>query len=121
MVFWQLNSSVKHFQGFILKQKCLGARRHHGTYYLPCNREFNLDLEINGHNYTISSEHLLLDTPTRDDCELGFYGSDDGEFILGDPLHRAYCLTYDIKNERIGWAKPRQKVPNVVESQAEFI
>lgn len=66
-----------------------------------------------------------MDTSTKDECELAIVASEDDELILGDPVHRAYCLTYDVKNQRIGWAKPKKEEDEVkeslVESQAEFI
>jgi hypothetical protein len=100
----------------------LGAERYDGTYYLSCDSQFRFDLEIDHHIYSIPSKHLLLDTPSGEDCELAFTASEDDEFILGDPLHRAYCLVYDYAKERIGFARPNQTDDSFIkESEAIFV
>lgn len=84
-----------------------------GTQYaIYCNSTINIDLEIGGHNWTISPEEYLGESYAEDSglygyCVSNFQGSDvteDGAWILGNLFLSHYYVEFNYASSEIGFA-----------------
>jgi len=82
-------------------------------YVVDCDASYDpISLAINGHIYNITSDQLTMDIGLGGNqclCAL-WNGADFGldalgvDWALGAPFLRAYCLTTDVGNDRMGLA-----------------
>ncbi|CAD5233670.1 unnamed protein product [Bursaphelenchus xylophilus] len=79
-----------------------------GLPYVKCNTKFSLNFAINGRNYSLSAQDLMV--KYSDGCVLQFDVSaieGDESWVLGDPFIRTYCQIYDLGRKRVGFAKAK--------------
>uniref|UniRef100_A0A0N4ZCD3 Peptidase A1 domain-containing protein n=1 Tax=Parastrongyloides trichosuri TaxID=131310 RepID=A0A0N4ZCD3_PARTI len=84
----------------------------YGVYMVKCDVKFNgLNLKLLKMNLRIREKHMVVPFAGKfcvfniQPFESFGYGP---TFILGDPLHRSYCVIYDIGRKRIGFARPKK-------------
>uniref|UniRef100_A0A1I7RJP5 Peptidase A1 domain-containing protein n=1 Tax=Bursaphelenchus xylophilus TaxID=6326 RepID=A0A1I7RJP5_BURXY len=77
-----------------------------GLPYVPCNISFVMTIRINGHDYVLTAQDLIIHY--SDGCVLQIdYNQieNDPTWILGDPFIRTYCQIYDLGLRRIGFSR----------------
>lgn len=90
-----------------------------GTQYaIYCNSTLDIDLEIAGHNWTITPDEYLGDPYTENSglygyCVSNFQGSDvteDGAWILGNLFLSHYYVEFNYESSEIGFAQRNDNV-----------
>ncbi|KAI6226404.1 Aspartic protease 7 [Aphelenchoides fujianensis] len=84
----------------------IGATYDGKWWTVPCSKQFELKLTINGHTYTLPKEALTFDMGSNE-CLLYVDKGDDPHWLLGDPFIVSLCNVHDFKNRRIGFALPK--------------
>ncbi|CAD5227394.1 unnamed protein product [Bursaphelenchus okinawaensis] len=81
-------------------------------YIVDCNTTISLVFSINGKQFTVAQEQLVLEAyhyGGQKLCVLAIFSTEDApmmpKYLLGDPFIRSYCQVYDMENRRIGFAK----------------
>ncbi|KAH7715431.1 ASP-1 protein [Aphelenchoides avenae] len=79
-------------------------------YLCSCNVKLpDIVVTIGGRNYSMPSSEYVLDIQYKPGkCVLNLSsgdGDDDGPFSFGDPFYRAYCTSFDVGQQKIGFAK----------------
>jgi len=85
-----------------------------GGYVVDCNATYPpFTLTIHGHQYNLTSNVLTMDVGLDgNQCLFGLWSVKDFsknyglDWILGDPIIRAYCHTYDLGKGQLGLALP---------------
>lgn len=83
-----------------------------GSYFIDCNSTPEpVALKVAGKELLIHSRDYILPVG-ENKCQFGFFVFNTGpkgpKWILGDPFLRSYCNVHDVKNKRIGFAKPKK-------------
>ncbi|KAK5965814.1 putative phage head-tail adaptor [Trichostrongylus colubriformis] len=82
------------------------------AFFIDCNAQPSLDLEIGQNTYHIEGKNLVV--PAGDGrCMLSLFGMNSYGFgpawILGDPFIRQFCQIHDVVKKQIGFAPSLQK------------
>ncbi|CAD5220784.1 unnamed protein product [Bursaphelenchus okinawaensis] len=83
----------------------IGARSvGDGNYVMDCSAQFSLDFTINGQQYSVNSDQLLL-SQGFGMCNLAISYDPGVDFwILGDPFLRQYCTVHNVVNKTVQFA-----------------
>lgn len=96
----------------------LGATRTQSAYLVPCNAQLQVEFQISGQMYTVTSTEMVLAGTIATSggqryCQLAIDGDDQLDFvILGSPFIRAYCLVHNVQEKTVGFAPVKTTNPN---------
>lgn len=85
----------------------LNATREDDLYVVPCSRSVSLTFTINGIDYVLDQDDLLLEARSDGSCvlALGTYVSAKwGTWSLGAPFMRKFYTQFDVGSQRMGIA-----------------
>lgn len=92
--------------------RALGAQDIGGGYFsVDCSKINQLpviNIKLKGKNFPLQpTDYIYVDEYDSQDCISGFSGSDaaDGLWILGDVFIRPYYTIFDMRQNRVGFAK----------------
>ncbi|KAI6212648.1 Aspartic protease 6 [Aphelenchoides besseyi] len=76
-----------------------------GGYVVRCTAYVAISLSINGREYVVPGNQLLVNLHTGI-CALRLnpFDSSDGSWILGSPFMRTYCVVHNVDTQAIGFA-----------------
>ncbi|KAI6170707.1 Peptidase A1 domain-containing protein [Aphelenchoides bicaudatus] len=99
------------YQAIIKEVKGVEAAPGSNLYKVPCANKFEIKLKINGIEYVINWEALIVEL-ANDECQLQIADREENEvWILGDPFIRSYCHIHDWTARKVGFAKPGENLP----------
>jgi len=90
-----------------LSSKLNATRDEDGLYVVPCSRSVSLTFTINGIDYVLDQDDLLLEARSDGSCALalGTYPSASwGTWSLGAPFLRKFYTQFDVGRQRVGIA-----------------
>lgn len=91
-------------------QTAIGARKHlkTGQYLIDCSIVSSLptvNFILNGKIFPLNGKDYVVRFNEQDVCISGFIGSKVSSWILGNIFNKRYYTTFDLGNNRIGFAQ----------------